>query len=613
MFFDSKKPSWSDPEKSTGRPCNLKFRGTECWEVTGPALDVFNKVAPAIAKLLADNQELLEQGEAKPRVVMFNMWMEGSKPSSSQPVVVFSSKSRRQRSYAKALLKQSGILAEYPGISIKALDKMPAVHQAKALDANRDPTTQSELDVFMTDPLAEPFGAQISFGDSKIATMLGIVMLNGKPHALIPQHPRFDYNDEDLDTPPLKDHLLEFDEDSETGDDDLAETTSKASASSSLPSDTGNTSPQTVDDIIFDAPHTNAPNTTPSTLATSALSSSRSSNRGSVAFSEAEWAESHFPFGHRSKRVKIVTLSPNDPVNDLDYECHPIKEFTYHQQTNRILLPRTVNENRKYLFPQKIAAKPDQSTVWAVTGTTGLVKGTILENPYYIKMNGSSTCQEMWPVRLERDTIPGDCGAWVVNATTGDIYGHIVAGDPVSGLAYIIPAFKVFDDIERCLGARPSLLSDAFNVQLVDDDVTAFPAQLNDPEAEPACHPLRHQPIVHFDRLYPSSRSPDFLYKPHHSFDTVVRKPSWEHTPISSMGQKTYQESNRPENSTYGSEIWHDWPDGSGDSTYSSAHSSIETTDSQDPSISCRSLITPPVYQPPTSDHSINHSDNKSE
>ena len=52
--------------------------------------------------------------------------------------------------------------------------------------------------------------------------------------------------------------------------------------------------------------------------------------------------------------------------------------------------------------------------------------------------------------------MPGDCGSLVVNATTGDIYGHIVSGDPSSGLAFIIPAYKIFDDIEKQLGARPS-------------------------------------------------------------------------------------------------------------------------------------------------------------
>ena len=57
--------------------------------------------------------------------------------------------------------------------------------------------------------------------------------------------------------------------------------------------------------------------------------------------------------------------------------------------------------------------------------------------------------------------MPGDCGAGVVNATTGLLYGHIVAGDPHSGVAYIIPAHKVFLDIERRCGTRPALYNHA--------------------------------------------------------------------------------------------------------------------------------------------------------
>jgi len=51
----------------------------------------------------------------------------------------------------------------------------------------------------------------------------------------------------------------------------------------------------------------------------------------------------------------------------------------------------------------------------------------------------------------------GDCGSWVTNAQNGDIFGHIVAGDVASGLAYIIPAYKVFDDIELRYGSQPVL------------------------------------------------------------------------------------------------------------------------------------------------------------
>ena len=52
--------------------------------------------------------------------------------------------------------------------------------------------------------------------------------------------------------------------------------------------------------------------------------------------------------------------------------------------------------------------------------------------------------------------MPGDFSSLVASVTTGDIYGHIVSSDPSSGLAFIIPAYKIFDDIEKQFGARPS-------------------------------------------------------------------------------------------------------------------------------------------------------------
>ena len=62
--------------------------------------------------------------------------------------------------------------------------------------------------------------------------------------------------------------------------------------------------------------------------------------------------------------------------------------------------------------------------------------------------------------------MPGDCGAWVVNASTGLVYGHIVAGDPVTGMAFIIPAHKVFSDIELRFGIRPALSTEQPRAQL---------------------------------------------------------------------------------------------------------------------------------------------------
>jgi hypothetical protein len=47
----------------------------------------------------------------------------------------------------------------------------------------------------------------------------------------------------------------------------------------------------------------------------------------------------------------------------------------------------------------------------------------------------------------------------VINPTSGELYGHIVAGDPGGSVAYIIPAYQVFHDIERRLGSKVTMNS----------------------------------------------------------------------------------------------------------------------------------------------------------
>ena len=52
----------------------------------------------------------------------------------------------------------------------------------------------------------------------------------------------------------------------------------------------------------------------------------------------------------------------------------------------------------------------------------------------------------------------GSGGAWIVDSA-GQLFGHIVAGDPMLGLAFIIPAYMFFDDINSGAFCCPSSLT----------------------------------------------------------------------------------------------------------------------------------------------------------
>jgi hypothetical protein len=228
MIFGGRLSIWPFPEKSVGQQCTMNIRGTQCWEARGPACDAMNELYPHIKQLLENNQELLEQGVEKPRIIGFNLWMEGKSPGASQPVIVFSSKSWRQRTRAKELLKQSDLLHDYPGIKIKTLDRMPAIYRTQGQEQEQgriSPNPQYALAV-SKDPhvyLHRDYdhhidcGAPISFGKIRPATLAGFVSVGGICYGLTAQHGRFKPQ-EPLGPVARSDEILAFDEDSDEGD-----------------------------------------------------------------------------------------------------------------------------------------------------------------------------------------------------------------------------------------------------------------------------------------------------------------------------------------------------------------------------------------------------------
>ena len=51
----------------------------------------------------------------------------------------------------------------------------------------------------------------------------------------------------------------------------------------------------------------------------------------------------------------------------------------------------------------------------------------------------------------EIPVVPGDCGSWVIDPVTGDIYGIIIATAPEAQESYMIPAYQVYSSIQSRL------------------------------------------------------------------------------------------------------------------------------------------------------------------
>ncbi|OCL07581.1 hypothetical protein AOQ84DRAFT_408648 [Glonium stellatum] len=99
----------------------------------------------------------------------------------------------------------------------------------------------------------------------------------------------------------------------------------------------------------------------------------------------------------------------------------------------------------KIIYPERVAQKPKDAKILAVTGSAGVLEGRLSGTPSFWDDPGSLISRQFWTVRLKGRLLNGDCGSWVVDAETGDLYGHIVAGSPSNGVAYIVPTCQIQD------------------------------------------------------------------------------------------------------------------------------------------------------------------------
>jgi hypothetical protein len=76
--------------------------------------------------------------------------------------------------------------------------------------------------------------------------------------------------------------------------------------------------------------------------------------------------------------------------------------------------------------------------------------------PTFISHEGHPPVLELWTIQGPCSSAypkvkEGDCGT-LACCGTGKIFGHVIAGSPYSGRAYIVPMYKVVEDIQRRFG-----------------------------------------------------------------------------------------------------------------------------------------------------------------
>jgi hypothetical protein len=194
---------WLNPQLSVGRKSQDRIGGKNCYEVEGKAFEVYQIVAPVIAKLLNDSKDELERKGSKQCSIAFWMFMIGNSPETAEPFIIFASSNKYQRTLAKKLVEEAEVLLKHPEIRLQTISKMPAKPNASSTTSVEDVLTP-EFNI-----IGEPTylcGAALQCGNSR-ATLGGIIWVGDQYYGITAYHAGLelpiekekDVNSEDLD------------------------------------------------------------------------------------------------------------------------------------------------------------------------------------------------------------------------------------------------------------------------------------------------------------------------------------------------------------------------------------------------------------------------------
>ncbi|XHG03929.1 hypothetical protein AWENTII_007214 [Aspergillus wentii] len=145
------------------------------------------------------------------------------------------------------------------------------------------------------------------------------------------------------------------------------------------------------------------------------------------------------------KLLAHVNLSSSSTIMSkaLDYLLIEIRDGSL--QTRNHLASSEAPYNR--LSVNKLGQFSGDNKVVLVITSRGFLKGELMTAPSWIRLPQATKSQKIYLLRLNSHINSGDSGSWVVDESSGELYGHIVAGDAGTDTAYIISAIDVFEDI----------------------------------------------------------------------------------------------------------------------------------------------------------------------
>lgn len=448
----SREPSscWVEPQLSIGRHLG-KYGKEALWEARGPARDAFNSLAPRIKEYLENSSEPIA------RRVTWSIYMVGRTESTASPVVMFCCEILELRRDIRNVIKDSGILGEYPGIKTGHMRTPPDFTHLVPLTGDERPEQEyrDQLSILFY-PISSACGSKLfnsseSRGPYAIATVGGVIRLGNRFYYTTAAHTLRPPPCSTVEEPPESQsgeeatYMGSENDDNDvlsldgSDDSDISSFTSEDAEWNEISLCAGSGyNTETFEEIP----------TSESTYGKQA-ESQQDADEGTAMFSSFELGK---PSMSLIGRPFLMSTQAKGCGAGLDYalieicsERHTLENVVRWAKDDSIVRVQSI-----------VRSEPQDAHILAVT-SHGIIEGYLSGTPAYTSTEGSPSFQKVFNVTLHGTLERGDCGTWIIDAKCGDLYGHVVMGSPGSGSALIIPFNEIFNDIQSQLGETPSL------------------------------------------------------------------------------------------------------------------------------------------------------------
>ncbi|KUJ16705.1 uncharacterized protein LY89DRAFT_733712 [Mollisia scopiformis] len=427
----SAHPRWPNPEASIGIPC-CSLGSQKCWEVAGPALHISRTILRDIAELLNQHSDYLHNVSILFSIT-FGVFMIGSNEHDASPTLVISTERKVTRIRCLNIVRRSGVLSRFPGVLLGSSSHSPTSLQRIQ---SRDTLSAADREFVFFSPsnTNDVCGRSIHVMErsmpgnlcptsiSQKATIGGFVRLRTSEYDYVYCGLTVAHAFKDGTYFPATISKMDFTFDGET--------------------------PHSQDDT------------------------------GDIMMSDGPESQS---LGHRSQICNMINVPPQDKTYsnlvesmsivgignqlasslngqhpDLDWALIEIQRPHY-EPANVTSIDWITGECQLYV-ERVVPSIRDTVSVLIVT-SVGTQTGFVSASSIYYKSHQGASSEEVYVVRLDGRLDSGVTGCWVIDPESGDLYGHIIASCPEARTAYVVPAYRIFNDIREQLGGTLELAS----------------------------------------------------------------------------------------------------------------------------------------------------------